>query len=151
MAALASSANDTSYSTFVTAPDGLRLHVDAQNNLGAIFLQQKRFGEAIKYFQNALGINRNNSQTNNNIGLALSELHQYDLAIEHFQRALAITPSNVEILCNLGNTLQKCNRYEEALATYERAAALQPNHGAILAANHHRSCLPPLPTIRNGS
>jgi len=27
MAALASSANDTSYSTFVTAPDGLRLHV----------------------------------------------------------------------------------------------------------------------------
>jgi len=27
MAALASSANDTSYSIFVTAPDGLRLHV----------------------------------------------------------------------------------------------------------------------------
>ncbi len=109
-------------------------HVAANNLLGLLCLQTKRFDEATHYIKAALAKKPDDAQAHSNLGLALKDLGRYEEALIHFQQALLYSPGNPKTLNNLGNVYRELGRLDEAIASYQKAVAIQP---AYAEANHN--------------
>jgi tetratricopeptide (TPR) repeat protein len=109
-------------------------HVAANNLLGLLCLQTKRFDEAAHYIEAALAKKPDDPQAHSNLGLALKDLGRYEEAVIHFQQALLFSPGNPKTLNNLGNVYRELGRLGEAIASYQKAVAIQP---AYAEANHN--------------
>ena len=77
-------------------------HVAANNLLGLLCLQTKRFEEAVNYINAALAQQPDDPQAHSNLGLALKDLGRYEQSVTHFQQALLFSPGNPKTLNNLG-------------------------------------------------
>ena len=109
-------------------------HVAANNLLGLLCLQTKRFEEAVQYINAALAQQPDDPQAHSNLGLALKDLGRYEQSVNHFQQALLFSPGNPKTLNNLGNVYRELGRLDEAIASYQQALAIQPAYGE---ANHN--------------
>ena len=109
-------------------------HVAANNLLGLLCLQTKRFEEAVQYINAALAQQPDDPQAHSNLGLALKDLGRYEQSVTHFQQALVFSPGNPKTLNNLGNVYRELGRMDEAIASYQQALAIQP---AYKEANHN--------------
>ena len=104
-------------------------HVAANNLLGLLCLQTKRFEEAVQYIKAALAQKPDDPQAHSNLGLALKDLGRYQQSVTHFQQALLFSPGNPKTLNNLGNVYRELGRLDEAIANYQQALAIQPAYG----------------------
>ena len=109
-------------------------HVAANNLLGLLCLQTKRFKEAVHYIKAALAEQPDDAQAHSNLGLALKDLGRHQEAVTHFQQALLFSPGNPKILNNLGNVYRELGRLDKAITSYQQALAIQP---AYEEANHN--------------
>ena len=108
-------------------------YVDAYNNLGILFKDQRDLESATECYRNALEIKPDHAEAHYNLG-AVSEI-QNDLegAIRSYQKALEIKPDLVYVYKHLGLVLQKVGKFKEAAQIYKRSIAL--NSGDFLAYN----------------
>lgn len=74
------------------------LYADAQNNIGTIWYQRKKYGKAIKAYQKALAINNEGIMPvlYSNMGYAYFGDKKYEQAIGAFRQALAMDPQLFE-------------------------------------------------------
>jgi tetratricopeptide (TPR) repeat protein len=74
------------------------LYADAQNNIGTIWYQRKKFGKAIKAYQKALAINNERIMPvlYSNLGYAYFGDKKYEQAIASFRQALTLDPQLFE-------------------------------------------------------
>ncbi|BBD60942.1 hypothetical protein NIES2109_37430 [Nostoc sp. HK-01] len=106
------------------------------NNIGQIYLSLGKYDEALKLYQQALDIYKQNNYklgiavALNNIGRVYQNLGNYNQALEFNQQALANyrevgdrTGEGVTI-SNLGQVYQKQNQYDQALGLYQQAVAI---------------------------
>lgn len=106
-------------------PEGLR--GQAHHTRGRVFFIFKRYDEAIREYEQALGNPCYDTPGNalNSLGVAYTGLKQYERAIEFYEKALATpgydTPGNV--LHNLGITYDDLKQYDRAIEFYEKALA----------------------------
>ncbi|APB98374.1 tetratricopeptide repeat protein [Polynucleobacter asymbioticus] len=112
---------------------------DVLHLLGIVCGMQNRPDDALRFFEQALQLNPDNSALHFNTAKALSTLQRDVDALEHHQKALALDPDNPEIWLNYGRSLDNLRKREEALTCYEKAVVLQPqmaegwfNKGKIL-------------------
>ena len=63
------------------------------NLLGVIFLQLKKYDEAIALIKKAININPNHHALYNNLGVSYKELEKYSEAIYNFKKAININPN----------------------------------------------------------
>jgi predicted O-linked N-acetylglucosamine transferase (SPINDLY family) len=103
-------------------------HFDAFQLLAAVYSKQKQYELALKYFDQALRINKSNAAVFNNCGNTLHELKRFNEALQRYNEALRLKPEYVDALCNRGNTLRELNRLEEALQSYNEALRLKPEY-----------------------
>lgn len=101
----------------------------AHMNLGNALLTLKKYPQALKSFESALGIDPNYPKAHNGRGVCFLETQRPERALESFNRALAIDSHYPEAWNNAGNALQELNRYEEAITCYKRAVSIQPDFG----------------------
>jgi Tfp pilus assembly protein PilF/quercetin dioxygenase-like cupin family protein len=101
-------------------------HVVANNLLGLLCLQTRRFDEAVKYIENALSVMPDDAQAHANLGLAMKCLNRLDDAAEHFQKSLQIEPGNPRACNNLGGIYISLGRVEDSVACFQQAVAIQP-------------------------
>ncbi|OUL18874.1 hypothetical protein BV378_34485 [Nostoc sp. RF31YmG] len=106
------------------------------NNIAQIYLSQGKSEQALKLYQQALGIYQENKYqegiafTLNNIGRVYANTGKYNQAIESNQQALvnykAVGDRTGEgvTLSNLGQIYQKQNQLEKALGLYQQALAI---------------------------
>jgi Flp pilus assembly protein TadD len=101
-------------------------HVIANNLMGLLCLQTKRFEEAVQFIEKALSIAPDDSQAEANLGLALYALERPEDAAAHFHKSLKMAPNNPRVYNNLGNIYFRLRRVNDAITCYQQALAIQP-------------------------
>lgn len=86
----------------------------AHNDLGVIYMNQKKYADAEKQFVEALRLNPTNARAWNNLGAALASQGKHQNSIPYFQEALRLDPD-----------------YEGARANLERASAAARSTHAV--------------------
>ena len=101
-------------------------HVVANNLLGLLCLQAKRFDEAAKFIAAALAVKPDDAQAHSNLGLALKDLNQPEEAARHFHESLKLVPNNPKVYNNLGSIYMMLRRVDDAIRCFQQALAIQP-------------------------
>jgi tetratricopeptide (TPR) repeat protein len=107
-------------------------NTDALRLLGALYLQDRKAGQALPLLQIALQAQPRSPEIPSNLGVAFREMARGEEAATHFRQALAINPTFVDALLNLGDVLRAQGNNESALDCYEKAASQKPNDVYVL-------------------
>ena len=99
-------------------------YAQAYSNLGIVRNKRGDLHGAIKCFNQAISINKNDSDCYFNLGSVYKKLGNFKDAISAFKIARKINPENPFILINLGNTLKEISRFEESIELYKEAIFL---------------------------
>lgn len=97
----------------------------AHNQLGAYWLGQRRFDEAIARYRRIIELRPNEALGYMNLGAALARKGETSSAIAEYERALGLTPDDPRIIRNLGQALASEGRLDEAIRHFERALELR--------------------------
>ena len=100
----------------------------AHNNLGVIQAHDRRTGEAIAHYREALRNKPDYIEACVNLGVALAAEGRTDEAIAQYREALNIKHDYADAHCNLGVALASQGRTEEAIAQYESALDIKHDH-----------------------
>ena len=100
----------------------------AHNNLGMVFITQKRLPEAAASFQEAVRLQPGDALAHNNLGNALRELGRPVEAVVSLQQALRIRPDDPETHYNLALAWLAMWRLPEAHASCQQALGLKADH-----------------------
>lgn len=103
-------------------------NIDALRLLGVCAALQKKYPEALKYFDKVIKIAPRNGVAHSNRGNALQGLGKYKEALLAYDLALSMEPNYVEAYNNRGNTLQALGMYEAAILDYTSALSIAPNY-----------------------
>ena len=104
---------------------------ETYNNLGALYIDQKRNGDAVVYLSEAIVrqpkyfralLNRANAYTN--LGL-------YQEALSDFDRAAELKPNDPGLLLNRGLTYFDSGKYEAAVNDFSHAMAVSPEDARL--------------------
>jgi tetratricopeptide (TPR) repeat protein len=71
-------------------------YADAQNNIGTIWYQRKKFGKAIRSYQKAIKLRTDMAVLYSNLGYAYFGEKKYEESIGAFRQALALDPQCFE-------------------------------------------------------
>jgi len=98
----------------------------ALTGLGAIYLMQKRPGEAEVLFEKALAIDPNHATALVNLAMIDQSRGDGDSALGRLEKVIARNPEYAEAHMNIGSLLASMNRYEEAILHLSEAVKLNP-------------------------
>lgn len=91
-------------------------------------LQNKKFGEAAKLYQDALRAQPKNASALIGLGLAHQRSGNYAEAEAAFEKCLTFEPDNANAAYALGVTLFKEERWSDSLKPFERSLEINPNN-----------------------
>ena len=117
----------------------------AHNNLGYVFLTERRLDEAVLENRKALALNPDIAQAYYDIGAVFVLEGRTDEAIVQYQRALEIAPNYAAAHADLGCALLQKGLTNEAIVQYDMAVKLKPGYAvaqrglAFLLNNEGRS------------
>ncbi len=103
--------------------------------LGLAHSEQERFGEAAKYYEQALTLNPNNEATRKNFSFssfnyALQQARQprqpFDSTVVWYNQALAFNVSNGAVYAELGALYNQQHQPQKALEYYRKAVVVNP-------------------------
>jgi len=104
-------------------------HVEAYNNRGLAYFEQKKYTEAQQDFLTAIHLSPFDKQANNNLGILFCGRGDYDRALLYFQRAVqkgdTPTPYDMVVYRNLAFVYMKKGMTKEAAEAYEKARCIQ--------------------------
>jgi protein O-mannosyl-transferase len=98
------------------------------NNLGIAAYHQKRFKDAVSYFEKALNVNPNYYSTYNNLGVVLEQMNNLDDAIFYYRQGLQINPHDSGLYNNIGLAYGKKGNIDKAIEYFRKALQLNPNN-----------------------
>jgi len=107
-------------------------HFDAALNLGAAYVLEKRFADAVGVLEPLSEVQPDNPMVWTNLGAAylgnpvLSRDEDQRRAIDAFERAIALDPTVPNVAYNLGLVHRDRQEYELALAWFGRAIETDP-------------------------
>ena len=101
-------------------------HVEANNNLGNLFLRRNDLTNAAARFSEAIRLNPKHSSAHNNLGIVLARQNRVPEAIPEFEAAVRLKPDYLEAWINLGNAATSHGRFQQAVTAYEMALRIRP-------------------------
>jgi hypothetical protein len=103
-------------------------HLDANNNLGALFYKLQRLKEAEKSFRKAIELKSDFVDGHYNLAKTLLKLDKFEEAEKSFRKVIELKPDHTESYLNLGATLQELDKLDEAEKSYRTAIELNPDY-----------------------
>ena len=104
--------------------------------VGLLEFDEKNYEVSLKFFNESLQINPNNSECYSNRGVLNFALKKIDDAISDYKKAIAINKNNYNAYFNLGNLYKKINRLEESIENFTEAISINKKH---YTAYHNRA------------
>lgn len=101
-------------------------YANAMHGLGLIELGRGKYQESIKWFNQAIKIEKNAAYLNNR-GSAYFELKKMSEALADYQASLKLQPDYLDAQYNLANLLSSINKNEEAIAAYKKILQKDPH------------------------
>jgi len=105
---------------------------NAWNNLGLMATREGRTEQAIRYFQQALGLSPNHLVALENLGNAYRQLHRWDEGQRALEKALVVSPEDAEAAYSLGMIFAQTNDAEHAYEYLQRALKYRPAYAEAL-------------------
>lgn len=103
-------------------------HADANNILGAVLINRKNPGAAVKFLELAVRKEPRNAIYLNNLGCAYLDLGLIELAQAPLTKALSIDPKLIKTLWLLGEFYRLAGKPELALPYHEKACRADPRN-----------------------
>ena len=97
------------------------------NNLGVAYMNQQKLDQALKEFQQAAEMDKNNATVQLNLGIAELNLSHVPQSEQALQRAAQMEPKNPAVWYNLGLLHRNNGQADEALNEFGKAATLAPD------------------------
>ncbi|MFQ6617141.1 MAG: tetratricopeptide repeat protein [Fidelibacterota bacterium] len=96
---------------------------------GEKLIEQKRYDDALKYYQNILKKRKNLPEARFNLGNIYYKKEDFEKALSSFEESLTFkNPGRKSgVFYNIGNTLFKMGKLEESLYYYKKALELNPD------------------------
>ena len=101
---------------------------EAWFNLGIVHSVIGDHEQAIGSFNQAIGLDENDSHAHFNLGINHYSIHEYEKALDHWKRSFALDPENLEIAYYLGKLQFDLKDYEKAVSRLEAVVATDPSH-----------------------
>jgi len=120
-------------SNLTAAVEGEPNYAEAHNNLAGIFLDQKRYDDAIPHYRIAARLRTeylyvfNLANALADAASASHDTNEFAEAVQTYRQALQLNPNSSEAHHNLGLTWQAQGRAGEAVTEFEQAVRLNPN------------------------
>lgn len=96
--------------------------------VGNLYMDTKRYGEAVAMYQRALEIDPKNNNVRVDMGTCYRYLGRSDLAVEAYRKAIEMQPDHPNAHLNLGVVLfDDMKQYPEAIRELERFLEIEPN------------------------
>ena len=102
-------------------------YAEAHFNLGKVFLDKRKTGEAISHYKMAIELNPGYAKGYNNLGIALVQKGEMKEAIDYFKEAIRIRPGFAAAHNNLGNALVQKGEMKEAVHHFRETVRLRPD------------------------
>ena len=106
-------------------------YLDAQFNLGGIFLRQGNLTEALKHYYNVLQISPNYTKAHRNVAKILVRQDKPAQAIPHYENILNVQPDDYDAQNGIGIALARIGKFKEAFEHFNRAVQIDPNIAEI--------------------
>jgi len=100
----------------------------AQNNLGAEYLKDGKYKEAMAHLETALEIKPDYAEAYNNLGLAYKEQGLFDQAKRSFASAIKFKKRYFEALNNMANTYERKGDYDIAIKLFNHILKKKPGY-----------------------
>jgi len=84
--------------------------------------------DAIRYYNEVLAVEPNNTGAIYDKGLALDVLGKHEDAIVHYDILLSVQPDNINALVNKGGALADLGSYQEAIKYFDKVLSIDPNN-----------------------
>ncbi len=97
---------------------------ETYNNLGALSLDERQYGDAIFYFTQALALRPSYFLARMNRAIAYSKMGQFSQALRDFSKAADQRPNDPLVYLNRGLTYFDQGQYESAIEDYSRILSL---------------------------
>lgn len=105
--------------------------VETYNNLGALYVDRKRNGDAIMYLSEAIARNPRYFRALLNRANAYTNLGQLNEALDDFDRAAQLKPNDPGLLLNRGLAYFSVGKYEAAINDFSHAIAVAPEDARL--------------------
>ncbi len=93
--------------------------------------RQKKFDEAIKLYDSALGIDPTHTESLFNKGVILQILGRIDNALECYDTVIQINPNDSEVWGNRGIALRSIGQVDEAIDSYDQGLQINPGDSSL--------------------
>lgn len=117
-----------SLSALTATPTPVPLSFKECYDNGLNLVKEKKYEEAIGYFDKALAIEPDNLNACNDKGNALYSLGKYEESIKYYDKILEKDRNAAVIWCSKGNALAFLKKYNESLTCYEKALKIDPKN-----------------------
>ena len=107
-------------------------HADALHLTGVLWLQRKRYAQAIDLIGQAIAIRPGQAKFHCNLGNALRDSGRNKTALASYRRALEVDPRCIDAHQNLGKAYFDAGETEAARACFERALEINPDFAPSL-------------------
>lgn len=101
---------DAAEAAFKNAVAADTMYGPAHNNLGAVYLRQKKYYQAAWEFQYAAKLLPHQAEPRNNLGLVYEEVGKLTEAAASYEEALELEPEAPEIIANLARVYVRSER-----------------------------------------
>jgi superkiller protein 3 len=116
------------YAQTAAAASGVEDRVTGLNELGLIYLRMKLYDDALKYLQQARGLNPSNAEVLGNLAKVQTELGRFDEAATVSEALIKVNKSDWESYERLGNLYVKIGKKDEAKVVLGRLLSGNPNY-----------------------
>jgi tetratricopeptide (TPR) repeat protein len=106
--------------------------VDVRNWLGIAYARQRRFGDAVRTFQELVAAHPDSMAGRCNLATALADASQPAEAESAWREVLRRKPDHPDAHIKLANLLRQLNRREEAIAVHRERLAVKPDDAGSL-------------------
>ena len=103
-------------------------HIDAMNNLGAVYKEMGERSLACDFFFKVLALKPDYLTAHANLALIFLETKEYKRSYAHFQKAYPAFKENANFLFHFGLNGKKLNNIKEATEQYEKAIQIDTNY-----------------------
>ena len=104
--------------------------------LGLIEFNEKNYEKSLKFLNESLQINPNDSECYSNRGITNFALKNIEEAISDYKKAISIDKKNYNAFFNLGNLYKEINKLEESIENFSKAISINNKH---YTAYHNRA------------
>jgi tetratricopeptide (TPR) repeat protein len=102
-------------------------NVNATVQLGNVYFDAERWGDAIKWYERALELDPRNADASTDLGVSYYYSNKPDEALAQFEKSLAISPTHTKTLLNKGIVLAFGKQDLKAAATeWQKVVDLAP-------------------------